>query len=98
ETLARPLFEPTRRAAEIAPVAQQSGSETAAAESAPRHMLLGVVSSPDRSIAVMSIGDARLLRVETGAVVDGWKVVRIAPTEVTIARGSQQVTLTLFRR
>ena len=63
-----------------------------------RHHLLGVVSSPERTIAVMTTSEARLVRVEVDDEVDGWKVTRITPTEVTLSRGRESKRMTLFQR
>lgn len=103
ETLARPLFEPYRRPLERAAVPAPPPPKVAVQLPPPapevlRHRLLGVVSGPDRSTAVLSLGEARPLRVEIGDVIDGWEVTRITPTEVTLARGGRQMALTIFRR
>ena len=99
----RPLFEPYRRPLERAAVPAPPPPKVAVQLPPPapevlRHRLLGVVSGPDRSTAVLSLGEARPLRVEIGDVIDGWEVKRITPTEVTLARGGRQMALTIFRR
>ncbi len=103
ETLARPLFEPSRRPQERAVVAPAPAPQATviaapAQPEVPRHRLLGVVSGPDGSTAVLSAGDTRPMRVELGDVVDGWEIVRITQTEVTLARGGKQAVLTISRR
>lgn len=99
ETLERPLFEPSRRLPRRAPSEAVAPVATLPVEGqATRHHLLGVVASPERTIAVMTTSEARLVRVEVDDEVDGWKVTRITPTEVTLTRGRESKKMTLFQR
>ena len=99
EILERPLFEPSRRLPRRAPSeAAAPAARLPIEEQAVRHHLLGVVSSPERTIAVMTTSEARLVRVEVDDEVDGWKLTRITPTEVTLSRGRESKRMTLFQR
>ncbi|MFA5950921.1 MAG: hypothetical protein WC807_11635 [Hyphomicrobium sp.] len=96
ETVARPLFEPSRRPPP-APE-QQSSSPQPVEPATPRYRLLGVVSAPDRVMALIWQGDSRPLSVGPGDMVDGWRVDRITPIEVTLTKNGQSVRLSVFRR
>jgi len=96
ETVARPLFEPSRRPP---PAPEQQASSPQPIEPAtPRYRLLGVVSAPDRVIALIWQGDSRPLSVGPGDMVDGWRVDRITPVEVTLTKDGRSVRLSVFRR
>ncbi|MDX2159245.1 MAG: hypothetical protein SFW09_22295 [Hyphomicrobiaceae bacterium] len=101
ETMARPLFEPSRRPPARPPppppVVVDSGPKPSAAL-APAFRLVGVVTSGDRPLALLSAGGHRAQRVEVGDALGGWKVVRIAPAEVAMQRDGNEIVLRLFQR
>ncbi len=103
DTIARPLFEPTRRPIEpakaapvAAPVAPTKTPPPPAKPLAAK--LVGVVASDKQTTAILARTGGPNVRVEQGDVVDGWEVVRIQPTEVTLTRDGRQMALKIFRK
>lgn len=104
DTIARPLFEPTRRPHEpprsvVPPPPPPPPTQPAAGGTEPpRHRLLGVIMTSERSLALLAGSDGKSLRVEIGDVLDGWQVKRIAPTEVVLSQKGRDTTLRIFKR
>jgi general secretion pathway protein N len=104
ETTARPLFEPTRRPPSPPPrVAPPPPKPQVAAPlpvaPPPSYRLVGVVADPSRPVAVLTGGAGRKPhRVQVGDVVDGWQVMRIAPTEVAIENNGREVVFRMFKK
>lgn len=98
ETLRRPLFERTRRAAgEVAPPPKPV--VTAGSPPPPIKIeLLGVIISGDRSLAVLTVGGAGTHLLDIGDSIGGWEVIAVKLDAVDIAREGEQRTLRLRRR
>lgn len=98
ETLRRPLFERTRRAARQA---APSPKPVVTAGSPPPPLkieLLGVIISGDRSLAVLTVGGAGTHLLDVGDSLGGWEVIAVKLDAVDIAREGEQRTLRLRRR
>ena len=101
ETVARPLFEPTRRSTERPAVVAPAAAPPPPAVAGPDSLsvrLVGVVTAEGSAIAVLARDGAASLRVELGDFVDGWEVMKITPTEVTFARSGRQLAVKMTRR
>jgi type II secretory pathway component PulC len=90
----RPLFSATRRKPK-APDAE----EQAAVAVAPSIdlKLLGVITSPDGSIAQVSSGDGSTSQsLRQGESIEGWTVVAIETSNVTLSRDGETMALAIF--
>lgn len=85
-TLARPLFSQTRRPMANAP-------EAAAGPDLSGNRLAGIVTAPDRRLAIFDVTGAKPLVVAEGDTVSGWQVESITPTEVALVSSSGTRTL-----
>ena len=90
ETVARPLFTPTRRPAPPpVPVAQSTFQRG-------QFVLAGVIVVGDNKVAMLrEKSNNRIHRVEQGKEVNGIKVAEIQREQVTLAMGAEQEVLTL---
>lgn len=94
EAVARPLFSPTRRPA-IGESVEGTGGSIGAMDA--DYALVGVVLGTDRHVALIrDMTGGTTLRVRTGDVFGGWTVDAVADGAVTIRRGSESRTLTVF--
>ncbi|MFZ9502906.1 MAG: hypothetical protein ACO27F_15210 [Beijerinckiaceae bacterium] len=91
--VARPLFDPNRRAAK-APV---DASPPEAAEEASSLALVGVVITRRFREALISEGSGRATRAGLDEQIDGWTIVAIEPRSVTLDNGATRRVLTLRR-
>ena len=76
--LARPLFSSTRRPPQSAPDDSTTGSDLADMR------LTGIVTEPERSIAIFAVNGGKPLRLTEGETVNGWQVENITPREVAL--------------
>jgi hypothetical protein len=99
-TRERPLFSPSRRPQlppPPPPVAQAAPPPPAAA--APSVVLVGIVLDNDRARAVLRVGpDNKVMRVEIGDDVGGWKVSQIEGQHLVVSLGDRSATFTMFKR
>jgi hypothetical protein len=104
DTIGRPLFEKSRRPiaapAQLAmPKAEPAAPIAARAADQNALSLLGVVTSEERTIALLKRNQTgQSIRAEVGDEVDGWTIVRIEPQRVTLRQGDTQIALRLFRK
>jgi hypothetical protein len=77
--LARPLFSQTRRPPDVVQAANAGGAELS------DKRLAGIVIEPDRRLAIFAVTGAKPLTVSEGDSVNGWRVERITPTEISLA-------------
>jgi general secretion pathway protein N len=90
ETVARPLFTPTRRPAPEAPVVAQPTFQRG------QFVLQGVIVVGDNRVAMLrEKSSGRIIRVERGREVNGIKVAEIQPETVTLSLGSEEEKLSL---
>ena len=90
ETVARPLFTPTRRPAPLVVAAPQSTFQKG------QFVLAGVITVGDQRTAMLrEKSNGRIHRVELGKEVNGIKVAEIQREQVTLAQGAEQEVLTL---
>jgi general secretion pathway protein N len=90
ETVARPLFTPTRRPAPEAPPVAQSTFQKG------QFVLQGVIVVGDNRVAMLrEKSSGRIIRIERGREVNGIKVVEIQPETVTLSLGSEEEKLSL---
>ena len=90
ETIARPLFTPTRRPAPELAAAPVSTFQRG------QFVLAGVIIVGDNRIAMLrEKSNGRIYRVERGKEVNGIKVAEIQREQVTLAQGAEQEVLTL---
>jgi general secretion pathway protein N len=90
EVTARPLFTPTRRPAPP----DLAGGKPAFARG--QFVLQGViVAGESRTALLKETASGRIHRVESGKDVNGIKVERIEPTQVTLAMGGERETVSL---
>lgn len=90
ETVARPLFLPTRRPAPDAPAAAQGALQRG------QYVLQGVIVVGDQRVAmVRDKSSGKVQRIESGKDFNGMKVVSIERESVTLGVGSDQEKLTL---
>jgi hypothetical protein len=87
KTLARPLFSPTRRPPEAAPT--DSGKTAELSDT----RLTGIVTEPDRRVAIFDVTGAKPLRLTEGESVSGWRIDSITPQEVSLSGPSGTTTL-----
>jgi len=76
--LARPLFSSTRRPPQSAADDSATGSDLADMR------LTGIVTEPERHIAIFAVNGAKPLRLTEGETVSGWQVESITPHEVSL--------------
>lgn len=74
-TLARPLFDATRRPS-------RSGGESVSAITDKR--LAGIVIEPGQRLAIFAVDGAKPLALSEGETVDGWRIESITPREVSL--------------
>src|SRR5206468_4119990 len=86
-TLARPLFNSTRRPPQSA-VSDGAGSADLADT-----RLTGIVIEPGRRIAIFAVNGAKPLRLTEGEAVSGWRIESITPREVALSGASGTKTL-----
>lgn len=90
ETVARPLFIPTRRPAPEAPVAAQGALQKG------QYVLQGTIVVGDNRMAMLrEKSTGKVTRVERGKEFNGMKVVAIEKEAVTLAVGSDEEKLVL---
>ena len=90
ETIARPLFTPTRRPAPVVAAAPPSTIQRG------QFVLAGVIAVGDQRTAMLrEKSNGRIHRLERGKEVNGLKVTDIQREQVTLALGSEQEVLTL---
>ena len=90
ETVARPLFTPTRRPA---PVVAAAGPSTI---QRGQFVLAGVIAVGDMRTAMLrEKSTGRIVRLERGKEVNGMKVTDIQKEQVTLAQGGEEEVLTL---
>ena len=77
--LARPLFSSTRRPPQSAPDDSATGSDLADMR------LTGIVTEPERRIAIFAVNGAKPLRLTEGETVSGWQIESITPHEVSLS-------------
>jgi len=93
EILSRPLFSDTRRPPEVAATAARA---PALPDPSSRWKLTGVVSTGAESHAMVTgLRDKMTQRLDTGGMIDGWKVVSIEPYRVTFESSSGTAILEL---
>jgi hypothetical protein len=103
DTVNRPLFEKSRRPAQLrAEPAMKPEPPQAAVEPSPPNqnalILLGVVQG-ERTIALLKRNQGgQSVRAEEGDVIDGWTIKRIDNQSVLLSHGQQQISLQLFRK
>ena len=85
-TLARPLFNSTRRP-------PQAASSGAAADDLTDARLTGIVTTPSRRLAIFAVSGDKPLRVAEGEAVSGWRIESITPREVSLTGPSGAKTL-----
>jgi hypothetical protein len=74
-SLARPLFSPNRRPAEIA---QSTNTDL------DDKRLAGIVIESERRLAIFAVSGAKPLTVGEGDSIDGWRVESITPSEISL--------------
>ena len=90
ETIARPLFTPTRRPAPVVVAAPQSTFQKG------QFVLAGVITvGSQRTAMLREKSNGRIHRLELGKEVNGIKVTEIQREQVTLAQGGEQEVLTL---
>ena len=93
EFVERPPFSPSRKPPKEAP---KSSQEAAKPARDLRLTLVGVVISPDKSIAVLSRrGAAEAQRVSRGEKIEGWLLEGVMPDRVVLSQGKEIVELEL---
>lgn len=99
DTVARPLFEPTRRSAVRVDRPEIVQPQTVDLE-APSLRLVGTIVGGDgrASVVLARASGQRVVRAEVGDVIDTWTVQSITPSEVMLSRGSEQHVLRMVRR
>jgi hypothetical protein len=85
-TLARPLFSPTRRPP------QTTGNSPADAGLTDTR-LTGIVTEPDRRLAIFTVAGAKPVALTEGEIVSGWRIDSISPGEVFVSGPSGAKTL-----
>jgi hypothetical protein len=101
DTLARPLFERSRRPIEVPPPPPPLPVAPAPPAAIDHNALslLGVVASEGRKVALLKRNSTgQYVRAEVGDTVDGWTIISIEPQRVMIQLRDTRVTLELFRR
>ena len=97
----RPLFSPTRRppAKPVASVVSHS-EPPPPPPPPPSVVVLGIVSEDGDGRAVIRSGDKsagnKVMRVQVGDAVSGWKVERIEPRRLLLTLGDRSVDFALF--
>jgi hypothetical protein len=76
-SLARPLFSPTRRPAEIA----QSGPVTSELTD---KRLAGIVVEPERRLAIFAVAGGKPVTVTEGEEIGGWQILTITAKEISV--------------
>ena len=90
ETVARPLFIPTRRPAPVVVAVPQSTFQKG------QFVLAGVIVVGDNRVAMLrEKSNGRIYRVEQGKELNGIKVADIQREQVTMTQGGEQEVLTL---
>ena len=87
--LARPLFERERRM----PAPPPEAAALREPEPDPPTSASGIVVGPAGPVALLRLGDGRLVRASEGSEIAGWRVARIGATSVELRRGERMVTL-----
>jgi hypothetical protein len=77
--LARPLFSSTRRPPQSAATDSVANSDLADMR------LTGIVTEPERHIAIFAVNGAKPLRLTEGEDVSGWRIESITPHEVSLS-------------
>jgi len=101
QLVSRPPFSPSRRPPRAkpapVPVAVQTPEPAApAAMSEPQAILVGIVISAGKSIAmVRKPGAEELLRLAKGAELDGWQVEGVLPDRLVLSHGDKLLELEL---
>src|SRR5262245_17249806 len=99
DTLARPLFERSRRPIEAPPPPPPVAPAHPAAINLNALSLLGVVASEGRTVALLKRNSTgKYVRAEVGDTVDGWTIISIEPQRVVIQQRDTRIPLELFRR
>ena len=92
----RPLFSPSRRMPR-APDVEDAAPVEAAAPSVDLK-LLGVTTSPDGSVALISAGgDTASQSLKQGESLEGWTITAINPSNVTLAKNGETMDLSIFQ-
>jgi hypothetical protein len=78
EILARPLFSSDRRPS-------QGAADTAVDSDLADTRLTGIVTEPDRRLAIFAVNGDKPLRVTEGDAVSGWRIESITPREVSLS-------------
>lgn len=92
ELLARPLFMETRRPAPRA----AAGQPVQRVEPGTKWKLTGIiVAGADSHVFVQGIRDKAILRLDTGQMLDGWRVSEITPQYVKFTSGDRESRLEL---
>jgi general secretion pathway protein N len=86
-SLARPLFNSTRRPPQDASGAAAKDNDLADAR------LTGIVTTPGRRLAIFAVSGDKPLKVAEGDAVSGWRVENITPREVSLSGPSGTKTL-----
>src|SRR5271166_5543428 len=77
--LARPLFSNTRRPPQAAAGDALPSSDLADVR------LTGIVTEPERHVAIFAVNGAKPLRLTEGEAVSGWRIESITPHEVSLS-------------
>jgi hypothetical protein len=77
--LARPLFSNTRRPPQAAAGDAPPSSDLADVR------LTGIVTEPERRVAIFAVNGAKPLRLTEGEAVSGWRIESITPHEVSLS-------------
>jgi general secretion pathway protein N len=77
--LARPLFSNTRRPP------QSTASDNVASSDLNDVRLTGIVTEPERRVAIFAVNGAKPLRLTEGEAVSGWRIETITPREVSLS-------------
>ena len=85
--LARPLFDPTRRP----PAPAESKMATELGLESLR--LAGIITAPDRRLAIFAVAGAQPLALGEGEAVSGWQIESITPRQVSLTAFGEMRTL-----
>ena len=77
-TLARPLFSATRRP-------PQTAGNAAADPGLSDTRLTGIVTEPDRRLAIFAVAGAKPVALSEGETLSGWRIDSISPREVSVS-------------
>ena len=102
DTVARPLFEPSRRPTKISATTAPLLVPTAALPSVDTTMsfrLLGTILGEGRATAVVTApGRPQALRLEEGDSIDAWTVEKISRDEILLVKSGRRQLLRMARR